>query len=218
MATTQADSIWPSHGVILGGTTLSGLMSYVQLADTNYAVPTRFTAFFSDPRLIYDVELEVFMDEVDGPQCVSFNAHQRPGEPAVAAAGLRSVPIAALLQQAARFMAYEVTEDADGTPQFIPVKSSPGAREEIQKGWRWARAAPRRAAFPPNDTNLKMVGDLVKRALAEAKKSGRRPTVYIDVMRLLKAQGHHVSRTTAQRRIEKSQERGFAPRWTKEDA
>jgi hypothetical protein len=217
MSTTESwNTVWPTHGVITG-TPVTGVMNYVPLAKTAYIVPARFEAFFGDPQLAYDVDLEVFMDEVKGPQCVNFNARQRPGGAPVSAVGLRSIPLAPLLQQAARFMAYEVTHDEDGTPQFSSVKLSPSALQEIQVGWRWARAAPRRATFPANTQNLKTVGDLVKRSLAEAKKSKRRPKVYADVTRWLAESGKPVSRTTAQRRIEEAQERGFAPRWTKEE-
>jgi len=211
MATTlDTDNIWPSHGFIHGSP------AFVSLSGTPYVVPRHFEVSFGDPRLKYDVVLEIVMDEEQGPICHEINARTRPGEAAISPLGLRSIPIAALLQQAARWMAYEETEGDDGTVQYAPMKASFGSREAITKGWRLARAAPRRRAFPPTTANLKVVGDLVKKALADAKKAKRRPTVYVDVMRLLKSQGHDMSRTTVQRRIEEAQDRGFAPRWTKE--
>jgi len=211
------DSVWPTHGVILG-TPTTGVINYVPLAQTSYVVPARFETFFGDPRLPYDVGLEVFMNETEGPQCVNFEARQRPDGVPISAIGLRSVPLAALLQQGARFMAYEVTYGEDGTPVFSSVKSTAGGLDDIRKGWRWAKAAPRRAAFPANNRNLETVGKLVEKALKEAKEQHRSRRVYADVTRWLAEDGHPVSRSTVQRRIEEAQERGLAPRWTKEES
>src|SRR5664280_3861808 len=99
---TDTDQLWPTHGVILGAPT-SGAMNYVALPPTAYVVPQRFEVFFADGRLPYDIALEVFMDDVDGPVCRKCEIAQRhDGEP-VSTVGFRSVPLAGLLQQAARF-------------------------------------------------------------------------------------------------------------------
>jgi hypothetical protein len=188
-------------------------MNYVALAPTDYVVPQLFEVFFADDRMPYDVALEVFMDEQDGPQCRRCEITQRPDGEAVSAVGIRSVPLAALLQQSARFMAYEVTEDAEGTPQFVPAKASQQGRDEIVDAWRWARAASRRATFPATVQNLTTVGRLVEEALAAAEAEERSPTVYADVKRKLEKLGQPLSRATVQRRIESAQEQGFAPRW-----
>jgi hypothetical protein len=206
------NQIWPTHGVIFG-TPPSGVMRYVALTPTDYVVPQRFEVFFTDGRMPYDVSLEVFMDESDGPQCRKCEITQRHDGEAVSAVGFRSVPLAALLQQAARFMAYEVTEDAEGTPQFVPAKASQQSRDEIVNAWRWARAASRRATFPATVQNLTTVGRLVEEALALAEAEDRSPTVYADVKRQLEKSGEWLSRATVQRRIESAQEQGLAPRW-----
>jgi hypothetical protein len=211
MAALDTENIWPISGFTLGAS------AFDPLPGTPYVVPHHFEVSFGDQRLKYDVVLEVLMDDAQGPICLEIHARQRPDEAPVTQLGLRSIPITSLLQQAARFMAYEVTEDEDGTVQYSPMKASLGSREAISKGWRLARAAPRRRAFPPTTANLRLIGQLVEEALEGAKESGRRPTVYADVKANLLAKRHDVSRTTVQRRIEESQKRGFAPRWTKED-
>ena len=92
---------------------------------------------------------------------------------------------------------------------------------EITSAWRWARAAPCRATFPPTDANLRRVGSLVKKALKEAEQQRRRTTVYADVRRWLSGgigglPSMPLSRATVQRRIEAAQDAGYAPRWTEE--
>ena len=216
MATAKLDTstIWPTHGVLLGA---AGALHYVPLRKTNYVVPAHFTVSFGDPRLPYDVELEVLMQD-DGPQCINLNARSQSDALPISTTGLRTLPLAGLLEQGARYMAYEVTRGDDGTETVTPAKSSPEAREQITQAWRWAKAAPRRINFPADTRNLTLVGDLVRRALDEAKSEARRPRVYADVLRWLKDDGISVSRATVQRRIEEAQERELAPRWTKESS
>ena len=208
----DAATIWPTHGVQLGGWGLA----YVPLPGTRYAVPAHFTVAYGDPRLPYDVELEVTM-EATGPRCVNLDVRSRPDGPQVSGMGLRGIPIAGLLEQGARFMALDVIPGEDGGTTYKPAGLNPESRAEVAEAWRWARAAPRRAAFPPDALNLKLIGDLVRRALSEAATEDRKPTVYADVTRWLAERGSPVSRATAQRRIEEAQIQGFAPKWTKEN-
>ncbi len=210
----ELNDLWPSIGNEMGAPN-SRALTYVPLPGTNYVVPRLFDVAFQDPRLAYDVLLTISM-RPDGPRCTHLDVLERPDGGEVTAVGLRSLPLALLMQQGARFMAREQTVDDDGTIRYTHARLSKKGRAAVESAWRLARAAPRRASFPATQVNLRLVGQLVEEVLKEADSAGRRPTVYASVQRALEQRGRAVSRATVQRRIKEAQDQGLAPRWVKE--
>lgn len=207
----EPGEIWPTHGAERGRPGLG----YVRLEGTPYVVPPIFDVFFADPRLPFDLEVSVTVDE-SGPRCTHLDVQQRPGGDEVTAAKLRSIPLANLLQQGARFMAMEGVAGDDGSMTFRPARLTPEGRAEVSAAWRLARAADRRQAFPPTRENLRLVGRLVTAELNRADPSRQRPTVFASVKSALEREGVFVSRATVQRRIKEAQEQDLAPVWVKE--
>lgn len=194
-------------------------MDHVELKGTSYVVPRLFDVLFGDPRLLFDVEVSVTMDPATlSPQCSHIDVQQRPDGPEVTSERLRSIPVAQLMQQGARFMALQPSTEKDGSIRFVPARLSEEGRAEVTAAWRWAKAAPRRDSFPVTKVNLRLIGSLVEEVLKRAEGEGKRPTVYASVQRELKIRGFEMSRATVQRRIKEAQERGLAPRWVKEEA
>lgn len=209
--TLKVQDIWPTHGAIRGGRTIA---QNVPLGASGYVVPKRFAVSFEDPELPYDVELEIVVDETRGPRCREFTARARFDGPEVSTADLRQLPIASLVQQAARFMAYEQIVTDDETVTLRPAKLDEQTRQRVQEAWGRARATTRtRGTFPPTRSNLTLVGELVNDELRLAKEEDRRPEVYARVRDWLQKRGFDVSRATVQRRIERAQETGLAPEW-----
>lgn len=215
---TDWNQVWPSHASARGQAR-TGVMEHVALKGTSYVVPRMFDVFFGDPRLLFDVEISVHMDPTTlGPQCSHIDVQQRSDGPEVTSERLRSIPIAQLMQQGARFMALQPSTEEDGSIRFVPARLSEEGRAEVTAAWRWAKAAPRRESFPVTQANLSLIGRLVGEVLDRAESEGKRPTVYASVQKALESEGFYVSRATVQRRIKEAQEQGIARRWVKEEA
>ncbi len=140
--TTDWNQVWPSHGSSRGQVR-TGVVDHVELKGTTYVVPRLFDVMFADPRLLFDVEISVHMDPTTlGPQCSHIDVQQRPNGPEVTSEKLRSIPIAQLMQQGARFMALQPSTEEDGSIRFVPARLSEEGRAEVTAAWRWAKAAP----------------------------------------------------------------------------
>jgi hypothetical protein len=215
--TTDWNEVWPNSGAARGvaGT---GAFDYVALKGTTFVVPKIFDVFYGDPRLQYDVEVSIFMDAESGPRCHHIDVQGRPDGPEVTNERLRSIPIASLMQQGARFMAMQPSVEEDGSVRFVPARLSAEGRAEVTAAWQWAKAAPRRESFPVTQANLRLIGRLVKEALKKSEVEKKRPTVYASVETALKGEGFFVSRATVQRRIKEAQDQNLAPRWVKEES
>jgi len=208
-----AEDLWPTSGAVRGAP-VSGALDSVALEGTPYVVPRIFDAYFADPRLPFDLEVSVTMTS-SGPHCSHLDVEQRPDGDEVTAKRLASIPLALLMQQAARFMAMIPSVGKDGSVTLTPARLTPEGRAEVAAAWRLARAADRRRAFPPTRENLRLVGRLVDQTLKAADPSRQRPTVFASVKSALEREGVFVSRATVQRRIKQAQEEGFAPEWVK---
>lgn len=133
-----------------------------------FAVYRRFVVRVAeDDRYPYDLELEVDAGPA-GLQCVRLECTQKPGGPAVSGEGIRSVPVASILREAAPMA---------GLTRFGPYLRADGVAPEDRADFaaELTRAARRRRGGDSTPETLRRVAELYRAAVA----SGEPPSLVI---------------------------------------
>jgi hypothetical protein len=103
------------------------------------ALPRTYTASADGEDLAYRVTLEVATDGDDGPRCTRVTYEQVEGGPAVATAGVRSIPLGQLLRESVGLAAW-VPQSRDGeivgATSFVPPDELERAVREVTGGRR----------------------------------------------------------------------------------
>jgi hypothetical protein len=94
--------------------TVRSLLGRLVAGPAGVVLPERLTASVRDPRIAYDLELEIRI-LYGRPICVSLEAHQREGGPPVTRSGLNSLPVDKIVREASSRHALRVRSSQKGT-------------------------------------------------------------------------------------------------------